>query len=547
MDKKKPVTQKKAALPPKLVWKPSRSVLVALVALAVVFALLCGVFGALLIARRVEEKAETASYPYHKTNIKDYIADFSAAMVTGYNSIPGKHMKLTDLDEAAVKQYINSLLLENAAAVNGGKVSKTGTVGYADAVGFYVLEMLDETGKRIESEYFETGFEVATLQVGAMVFGEEFDEKLTGLVPTETGTLLFQTIDPDTKAPLMFREGDILAVSYTATIEGETEAYESWSNIRIDTANPRNELLCDAILAKSGTEPVGQQFTFELTHDIDEDGENEKVTYRATVSAVVTEEDVTELTFTLPADYFSENQDKEYTDLNGKTLTARIVLEYMVDYKANTWETMTVADMKTEGIGYPAAGATDEERQYCITYVLEHLAVDYEESKRETKLALVWQTLLETVAFGALPEEAIEEIYSSAYSAAVSSFQSYKFSYADLNAFGADYFGYDLEEYPSLEDYLNEYFVPNYVKQQLLVYGIYNELVDDPKEEKLAAAYDEWVATLMKESGSGVTEKDVIDYYGDTYIRELAISDVAADYLLEHNEVDWDLAPEIED
>ena len=548
MNRKQPVTGKKAALPEKAVWKPTRSVLVALMAVTVALAILCGVFGGLLIARRAAEKAETASYRYDKIKIKEYLAGFSADMVTGYDNIPGKDVKPTGVDEAAVKEYINSLLLQNAKAVNSGKVSKTGVIGYADAVGLYILEVsLD--GERVETEYFENAFEVATLQVGGKVFGEEFDEKLIGLVPTGTGTLTFLTVDPVTKAPLSFGKGDVLTVSYTATIEGEDEAYESWSNLRIDTANPRNKLLCDAILAKSETVPVGQQFGFELTHDVDEDGEEEKVSYLVTVGAIVTEENVKEITFTLPADYFSENQDEEYTDLNGKTLTARIVIEYMVDYTANTWETMTVADMKTEGIGYVAAGATDKERQACIAYVTDKLSKDYDETERETKLALIWQTLLETLEFATLPEDALEEAYDSIYASIVNAFyyQGGSSYYADLNTFGPVYFGYDAEEYGSLADYLNDYMVPNYVKQQLLVYGIYNELVNDKGEKKLKAAYDEWVTTLTEEAGSGATEQQIVDYYGETYIRSLAIGDVVADYLLENNEVNWELSPEIEE
>ena len=548
MNRKQPVTGKKAALPEKAVWKPTRSVLVALMATTVVLAILCGVFGGLLIADRVAEKAETTGFRYDKIKIKDYITNFSADMATGYDNIPGKDVKPTGVDEAAVKLYINSLLLQNAKAVNGGKVSKTGVIGYADEVGLYILEVFLD-GERVETEYFENAFEVATLQVGGKVFGEDFDEKLTGLVPTGTGTLTFLAVDPVTKAPLRFGKGDVLTVSYTATIEGEDEAYESWSNLRIDTANPRNKLLCDAILAKSETVPVGQQFSFELTHDIDEDGEEEKVSYLVTVGAVVTEENVKEITFTLPADYFSENQDEEYTDLNGKTLTARIVIEYMVDYTANTWETMTVADMKTEGIGYVAAGATDEERQACIAYVTDMLSKDYDETERETKLALIWQTLLEKLEFASLPAEAVEEAYDSIYGSIVNAFyyQGGSSYYADLNTFGPVYFGYDAEEYGSLADYLNDYMVPNYVKQQLLVYGVYNELMNDKGEAKLKVAYDEWVKTLVEEAGSGATEKEVIDYYGEAYIRSLAIGDVVADYLLENNDVNWEISPEIEE
>ena len=291
--KKQPVTKNvKASLPEKPVWKPARSVLIALLAVTVALALLCGVFGGLLIANRVSESKENASFRYDKAKIKDYLADLSAALVTGYDNIPGKEVKPTGVDEEAVKRYINSILLQSAKAVNGGKVSKTTALGYADQVGLLILEVTMD-GQRVETEYFENAYESAAIQLGAAVFGEDFDKKIEGLIPMNTGKITFLP----TGKPV---EGDIIAVTYTATIEGEDEAYESWSNLRMDTANPRNALLCEQILANCET--VGQQFSFDMTHDIDEDGDEETVAYRVTVGAIVTEEDVTEITFTLPED-----------------------------------------------------------------------------------------------------------------------------------------------------------------------------------------------------------------------------------------------------
>lgn len=550
MKKQKPVTGKRAALPEQAIWKPKRSVLVALLAVAVALAILCSVFGALLIAERVSENGKNETFRYDKTKIKNYIANFSAEMVTGYDNIPGKDVKPTGIDEAAVKAYIDSVLLENAKAVNGGRVSKSAVVGYADEVSLYVLEVLLD-GKRVETDYFDTGFEAAAFQVGAALFGEDFDKKLMALekAPKDMGTVAFRTVEKD-GTPLSLKnieKGTVLSVSYTATIDGETAPYENYSSMRLNTADPRNALLCEQLLAKS--EVVGQQVEFELTHDIDGDGDEEKVAYKAVVAAVVEEKDVIEISFTLPADYFSENQDEEYTKLNGKTLTARIVVDYMVDYEARTWDTMTVEDMKTTGIGYVAAAANDAERQNCIVYVTKTLSKDYEDSVKQTKVALIWQTLLEELEFDALPEAAVEETYDRMYDTVIDVFhtQGYDTAYTDLNAFAVDYFGYSTEQYATLTDYLNEYFVPNYVKQELLIYGIYNELLRGTVEEKLQAAFDARVDELVASAGNGVTEQQVIDGYGEDYIRALAIGDVVEDYLFENNDVNWDLAPEIEE
>ena len=518
-------------------WAPKRSTLVTLLCFTLVFAILSGLFGAYLIKDYFDEKAESATFNYEKIDISDYVPGFSSAMVSGLKDIPGKDVKPTDVDADSVKKYINSVLLENATAVNGGKANKTKPVGYADQVALYILEVTLD-GTLVDTEYFENAYEVGTIQVGAEIFGKDFDDKLIGLVPENTGKVTFLTVGKPVR-------GDVLSVSYTATIDGEDEAYESWTNLRIDTASPRNEALCDAIL--SGCETVGQRFTFTLTHDIDDDGEDEKVEYAVTVGAIVTEEEVAEITFVLPEDYFTENQDEEYTSLNGKTLKCRLVIDYSVDYTANTWETMTKSDMSV--LGYTATEENDTQRGKCIEYVTDVLTLDHDETKEETALGLIWQKLLDEIEFDSLPEEAVAEIYESAYGSLLNNFYYNGGSayYTDINAFGPVFFSYDATEYEKVTDYLNDYFVPRYVKQQMLVYAIYGGLVEDPKGAKLDEKYEEWVDSLTADAGEGVTEEEVIEYYGEDYIRSLAIADLANDYLLENNSINWELAPEIEE
>ncbi len=518
-------------------WVPKRSLLITLLCITIVFAILSGLFGGYLLKAHLDEKAENATFDYEKIKITDYIPGFSAAMVTGKTDIPGKDVKPTGVDETSVKKYINSVLLQNATPADGGKINKNKPVGYADQVAIYIMEVLLD-GERVETEYFENAYEVGNIQVGAEIFGKDFDDKLIGLVPVNTGTVTFSSVGKPVA-------GDVLSVSYVATIDGEDEAYESWENQRIDTAAPRNKALADAIVAHCET--VGQRFSFTLTHDIDDDGKEEKVKYDVTVGAIVTEKDVAEISFLLPADYFTENQEEEYTSLNGKTLTCRLVIDYSVDYTANTWENMTKADMST--LGYTATEENDTQREKCIAYVTDLLRVQYDETEKDTALGLIWKKLLDDITFASLPEEAVAEIYEQAYGSLLNNFyynggSSY---YPDLNEFGAVFFEYDIAEYAKVTDYLNEYFVPRYVKQQVLVHAIYAELIDDAKEKALDAKYEEWVNTLMSEAGQGVTKEEVVEYYGESYIRSLAITDLTNEYLLENNAINWELAPEIEE
>ena len=39
---------------------------------------------------------------------------------------------------------------------------------------------------------------------------------------------------------------------------------------------------------------------------------------------------------------------------------------------------------------------------------------------------------------------------------------------------------------------------------------------------------------------SSVTRQEVIDYYGETYLREQSILELVNNYLIENNRIDWD-------
>lgn len=549
MNNKQQFTTKQAPLPPKEPWVPSRFLLCILLAVAIALALVSGVFGALLVHYALSDDKDD-SFRYMNTNIADYIADFSAATVTGKHNIPGKDVKPEAVDDEMVKEEIDLFLLSNATAVDG-KTNKTAVVDYADLLAVYILDMTvaDENGNetRVQTKYFETSYTARQFQIGAKTFGKGFDDALLNgkIIPVETGKLTFMTAGRT--ADLIKEEGvTAISVSYTATIAGEEQAYEGQSGLRLTLSSSRNELLYNAVVEKC--EMVGQRYTFDLTHDIDGDGEDEKVSYAAVVEAVVKEEDVLKLTFTLPEDFFAEGEGEEQTDLNGKELNCYLVIDSSIAYNANTWETMTADEMKA--MGYTPVSTDNEatQREKCMAYVKSSLEESYADEEEQIALSLIWEALLEDMTFATLPEEAVKETYEWMYESILRDFyyNGGNMEYADLDSFGPDYYGYDKEEYKDLATYLNEYLVPNYVKQQLLVCAIYDRLIDDPKEEKLTKAYDEWVDSLAAELGTGVTEEQTVEYYGEEYIRMLAIADLAADYLLENNSVNWELAPESE-
>ena len=545
MNQKQTKQNQKTTLPLGAPWVPSRTLLTILLAVAVVLALISGVFGGLLARYAVLDKGESTPFRYTKTDITDYVADFSATLVTGKTDVPGKDVKPTAVDDETVKKYINDILLDKAASTATGKLNKTAAVDYADVL-YLRLLWVSENGQRIENAPFGGGYGATTLQIGAWAFGEEFDEKLVGLIPAETGKLTF--LDHGALSALL-AEATALSVTYNATIEGEDEVYESANSLRLDLNDPADALLCDKLL--SVCETVGQLYTFTLTHDIDEDGEDEKVEYQAKIDAVVKEENVKEITFALPDDYFTDEDNEEY-GLNGETVTFHFVIESSVACAANTFESMTASDMTvmTETLGFAPDAADDiaKKREKLFAFVKNGMKDSYNETEKNTAVSLIIEAILEDLTFGELPKKAVEEAYEMMYVSFLNDFyyNGGSAEYADLIAFGPAYFGYDAEEYESPEKYLNEYLVPNYVKQQLLLCGIYYELIDDPKGAKLTEAYNGWVDDLVASAGTGATKELVVAQYGEEYIRMLAITDLATEYLLENNSVNWELAPETE-
>jgi hypothetical protein len=111
------------------------------------------------------------------------------------------------------------------------------------------------------------------------------------------------------------------------------------------------------------------------------------------------------------------------------------------------------------------------------------------------------------------------------------------------------YFGYAKDEYEGYEDYINNFGAERSVKQQLLIYAIYNNcgLNDEEAFQQKRAELIEDVIAQQKEAGYDVTEEDIVSYYGESYIRQAMISEMVNDYLYENNEIDWELSSEKQD
>lgn len=556
--------------------------------LLAVLVLLNAALATIMIVRALPEKngnngagdsSSLPSFSYKDANIRDYFAAFGADALTGH-TIAGKEYKVDPVTDEYVREYVLSQMLGMATVSNGGKLNKTEAVDFADRVYLYIL-YVEKDGERIPINYFDSAYSMLNyVQIGAASFGKEFDEKLVGLVPAESGTAEFiksGTIDAD----------DVLVFSYTAEAtvkdaEGndkkltETVNLERWDMTQIE------EKFKTAIL--ENCKAIGEEFTFELMSDLDEDGTEEKTTYKATVASVAKEENITKITATLPDDFFGASAEEEYTSLNGATLDFYLVIDYSIafeiSYETSVVEKVDGEDVKKtvkielesvddltekfikEKIGHTFASApvgdtqdvkdADARAKY-LASVKEELAKSYDESVESNALALVWKYLCENVKFEKLPEAQVSEyaVYfldsiTSTYEYYAANDPSFALSFPTIEDFGPAYFNYDAKDYNTYGDFVNNSLAPNTVKQALLTYAIYNELgglkANTAEYSRVQKEIIDREIAAAKESGETITEADILAHNDGETLHELVITEMVNDYLVSNNTIDWELS-----
>lgn len=351
-----PVAETVAAPKPTL-----RRTLIMLVAILVALSLLTATF-AVFVFVDFSDKGTTkpnggtsgTSFDYFTAVLADYIA-LSKDQITNL-TIPGFGYEIDEVTKETVTDTINKILLGGVALSEAeladpskyaSAVKWSQAIDYADEVFLYILRVEDANGNRVGEKFFENAYmDSGRMQIGMGSFGDEFDNKLIGLVPKDTGYF-----EKRTKGDV-FADSTIL-ISYTAsetvksTEEGKEDTvknHENFSALRMELAACEDTAWRDALLAAYGT--VGQYFSFEYEVDIDEDGDKETVKYEGVIDAVIEKETSYPLTATLPDDFFGANPtDEKLAALNGATLTFYINIDYIVPHEANTFETMEHPDI----------------------------------------------------------------------------------------------------------------------------------------------------------------------------------------------------------
>ena len=394
-----------------------------------------------------------------------------------------------------------------------------------------------------------------TVQIGMEVFGPSLDEALIGLIPKDVGSFELRTMGE-------VEADDVILFTYTvkettpATEEGKDDKVETHADVsaeRIELAR-RDAAWVAKVLESYGA--IGQTFSFEYEEDIDEDGKTETVTYEGVISAVVEDETSTPITVALPDDYFGKTETGKLETLNGKTLTFYINVDFSIDHEVNTAENMTLADMVNTLKFTPTDKKDlDAARTECLAHFKKTLTEDHDSTVKSTKLSLIWTHLLDNLVFtGTLPEAAITEMKNyykqqleyeySQYSGSTSDFSAL---FPEIDDYAVYVWGYEKEDYEGYEDYIEKTLATRSVKQQLLTVGIYRTFIND--KAKLDAELEELINMIIENNNKDTktyVRQDVIDYYGEDYLRDSAMATLVEEYLLEKNTVDWDQAKDPE-
>lgn len=462
----------------------------------------------------------SGDYNGKTVSMKDYYEKFVAENDITYATV----------DDAFVDEEIAYLLLQARKAVNGTVASVTGKIGYGDDVSLFILSAtaVNDKGETVnvdpERKIFLNAYSaVMTMTVGAYQFGEAFDNALIGLSPvntkySENTDVVISTIV----------DSDVVRLAYTATVDGEKTAHT--------TVNGNRHLASDELarlfIENGGDLLTGENITFDRTEDIDGDGDEELVHYKGTVVSVMREKSAT-LTVALPEDYFKGKDYEDYKWLNGKEVTFDYIITSFVDYNAYRPEELTVSILKND-LGYKGvfpAGATDEEK---LAQYRKELKDQYLETQTESKLtyekSAIWKFLTDNAKITVYPDEAYHFYYDYLLEDVKGAFDYYKNTYSDfpyetVDEFAADsYYGYDAEEYKTVEDYL-DYMAKTEVAYNLILQAILKAEGLTPSAADYDKARTEWLEEQRQaalESGQKVSIDEIIKSIGEDNVRLLS-------------------------
>ncbi len=550
-----------------------KRVFILFVSLLCVFAILFATLGSLLLADVLGEVKYGSLY--ESINLKKYVG-FGRSNYTGKTIDLSTYYRapytLADMDD-----YIEELRISKRTEKLLG--AKQSPIGLGDDIQYYVIGVYKDGNPILTNDF--AGMDYSTpyySTVGTGIFSKNFDEALIALslspIDTYRAIRLSGTVG----------EGDVIAVSYTAVkaqkYNNTDPSKAEWGTDTVDSTLYTNgssqalgqarvdlsEMLsssdeADKRLAQSlidNCKEIGEPFEFVIENHLkNKVGGYDTVKYTATVHFVA-EEQYKDVVFTLPEDYFAEDAGygEEYTSLNGKELTMRLIVAQMNDYDVPEANAAFFKSIE----GFTTDKTSDAEvRDAFKTHALKTLNDGLSASLKSSYITQAYATIVSPLFpshFGIAgtttyneryPEGAIDEAGNRAYNELL---QSY---YASGTTTSFDNYVISVigsqtgSSYSSANDAITA-MAEQYVAYDIFMYYVFDKENLRITSDMLEEEYKEYVDELIKsystsdEKGEYNEEYFVKERGEDTLYKEARrrlVYTLVGEFLLENNTVSY--------
>ncbi len=531
------VAVKKPAMP-----KNTKRFIVLLAALLLFATLASVLFGFCFAKWRVDPTASV----YDNIDMNEYLM---LSEMGGKAFYTGKTIDLSAIyrkpaSDEEFDAYLADLLLRNRKEIALGQ--KNTPIGKGDDVSYYVIGVKDKDGKAVlTNDFAAASYSSGTLTVGSGSFGEDFDEKIVGVVPADT---YLQTV---TAGKLTGDEVVIITLSgytgkaKTGTTETDIAKKYTWNTTAEKTISSARRALSalDETLRAALVDniTIGESTTLYLeNYDLTGDGTKEAaVRLDVTVHAIAIEKTV-DVTFTLPEGYFSATDAEDLRKLNGTEVTFSLIIPFTNDYempkldKAFITETMKYTPTATAEAAIVAEFKAAKRKELDDS-LNERLVKAY---VSQIFLQLASQTV--TGANGAqtnifieaeYPTEAINDQYNALI-------EEYRTAYGNSPSSNEELTAYVQGAYGASS--VDEVIVSN-IKQTIFMYYIFRDAGLKITDEMVEKAYAEHLADLVEEAGDPEMygEEHFIFLYTKEALykqaRKNLVYDLVGDYLIKNN------------
>lgn len=546
---------------------------IALVSMICVFAMVCAVFGGILLSRVIKDaKKDPYASNYETLTMERFLQ--TDKMGKGFYTMnafdfSGINSKYAPKDMAYMEEYIEELRFNHRKLTKAGQ--KQTVIGKGDEVALYVIGAFVE-GERIPAKdmylqsYIDPWTDPSTGYLPVIgagnLGGESFDNALIDLnvKPEDTYRQIRQngTVTMD----------DVVCVSYqifkqkadSTVDETKTDPVEkyTWSTTATAGMNGMRVTLADEkeidqAIARALVENVasiGEDFSFVLENYNPTSNDTDAGVYRvdAFVHFVVEEEKCVDVTFKTDDNFFKEGDGSSLTQYNGKELTLRVIILSMNDYEILPFDRTFITE--TLGVKVDAtddAGAVAEYKKEQLAIINEQQAKDKRTQKiRQAYLNLAEKANLQGYLYNTdYPSSLADSVRRSAFEELQNAYISYYNktpTEESLNTFARSYayslVGANINTY---NEYL-ELVVQSLVPQELIMYYIFNDADLKVTDEEIDAEFEERLASYMDGNADPetYTREYFISYYGgETAMkkqirRDLVYEKVGA-YLLDNN------------